>query len=545
METSARSTTALLNERFEYTGRPLRKLKLVELRSARTDFIKNAVMPWHGTVLIGSLLKQEGYDIEALLEDMSEFDERDLAQADAVLVHQVAGNLEKNAQLIARARRLNPSLVAIGGGGLAKVVPSAGAESVDFIVRGEGEDTIVELLETLNRGGDVRQVAGVSYWHDGQLKHTQPRAFTKRLGVPTSMSVIRGYRKMSFLEQAWRRRFYFMTIEASRGCPFACKFCITPDLYGSYRTRDVDRVLDELRERRKYSTRIWFIDNLFVVKRDFIVELLERMVEEGLHEGGNYTCFLRVENAQDEAMLPLLRKAGFTNVYVGFESLDVATQREWNKVLKLKEMGDCIDAYHRHGIRVHGSFLMGSDGQRAENIVSTMEWAEEHGCDYISMYCLIPTQMAENVCIPRHRMLAPSWDYVNGNYVTFFPLHMKPSTLQTTVLDCLDRFYHPKRIPGKVARLGRVNNPWLFGGALAGIWATLRRNRAEFDKYTEYLRSVEGEFYDADEQLIEERLPRAGIRPEVPFVDTPDPAVRVITLGKQSAARFTAPQCNS
>jgi hypothetical protein len=162
---------------------------------------------------------------------------------------------------------------------------------------------------------------------------------------------------------------------------------------------------------------------------------------------------------------------------------------------------------------------MGSDGQRAENIVSTMEWAEEHGCDYISMYCLIPTQMAENVCIPRHRMLAPSWDYVNGNYVTFFPLHMKPSTLQRTVLDCLDRFYHPKRIPGKLARLGRVNNPWLFGGALAGIWATLRRNRAEFDKYTEYLRSVEGEYYDANEELIEERLPRAGIRPEVPFVD--------------------------
>jgi len=539
---SARST---LNERHEFVGGPVRKLKLVELRSARTDFIKNAVMPWHGTVLIASLLRQEGYDVEALLEDMSTFDERDLASADAVLVHQVAGNLEKNARLLERARRINPSLVAIGGGGLAKVVPSAGAESVDFIVRGEGEDTIVELLDALNTRKDVRSVPGLSYWQGGQLRHTAPRAFTRRLGVPTSMSVIRGYRKMSFLEQAIRRRFYFMTIEASRGCPFACKFCITPDLYGSYRTRDVDRVIEELRDRRRYSNRIWFIDNLFVVKRDFIIELLERMIKEGLHEGGNYTCFLRVENAQDEDMLPLLRKAGFTNVYVGFESLDVETQREWNKVLKLREMGDCIEAYHRHGIRVHGSFLMGSDGQRAENIVSTMEWAEEHGCDYISMYCLIPTQMQENVCIPKKRMLAPSWDYVNGNYVTFFPLHMKPSTLQTSVLDCLDRFYHPARIAKKVRRLGKVNNPLLFAGALAGIWATLRRNRAEFDKYTDYLRSMEAGFYDEREELIESRLPAEGVRPEVPFVDTPDPAVRVITLGKQSAARFTAPACNT
>jgi radical SAM superfamily enzyme YgiQ (UPF0313 family) len=537
--------TTVLDERYAYTGRPIRKIKLVELRSARTDFIKNAIMPWHGTVLIGSLLKQEGYEVEALLEDMSVFDEHDLADADAVLVHQVAGNLEKNERLLAKARKLNPHLIAIGGGGLAKVIPSAGAEAVDFIVRGEGEDTIVELLEALNGKKDIRDVLGVTYWHEGKLAHTGPRAFTKRLGVPTSMSIIRGYRKMSWLEQAIRRRYYFMTIEASRGCPFACKFCITPDLYGSYRTRDVDRVIEELRDRRQYSSRIWFIDNLFVVKRDFIIELLNRMIREGLHEGGNYTCFLRVENAQDQDMLPLLRRAGFTNVYVGFESLDTETQKEWNKRLKLQEMSDCVAAYHRHGIRVHGSFLMGSDGQRVEDMHSTLAWAEQNSVDYISMYCLIPTQMQENVCIPRHRMLAPSWDYVNGNYVTFFPKHMRPSTLQKTVLDCLDSFYHPRHIPRKVAAQGKVNNALRFGGSLAAIWATLRRNRAEFDKYTDYLRSVEADYYDAHDELLEERLPPLGIRPEVPFIDTPDPAVRVITLGKQSKARFVATECNT
>ncbi len=536
---------ATLDARYAYQGRPIRKIKLVELRSARTDFIKNAIMPWHGTVLIGSLLKQEGYEVEALLEDMSVFDERDLADADAVLVHQVAGNLDKNERLLAKARKLNPNLVAIGGGGLAKVIPSAGAEAVDFIVRGEGEDTIVELLAALNGRTDIRDVLGVSYWHEGKLAHTGPRAFTKRLGVPTSMSIIRGYRKMSLLEQALRRRYYFMTIEASRGCPFACKFCITPDLYGSYRTRDVDRVLDELRDRRRYSSRIWFIDNLFVVKRDFIIELLTRMIQEGLHEGGNYTCFLRVENAQDTDMLPLLRRAGFTNVYVGFESLDTETQKEWNKRLKLQEMADCVAAYHRHGIRVHGSFLMGSDGQRVDDLYSTLAWAETNAVDYVSMYCLIPTQMQENVCIPRHRMLAPSWDYVNGNYVTFFPKHMRPSTLQQAVLDCLDRFYHPRHIPRKMAAQGKVNNALRFGGSLAAIWATLKRNRGEFDRYTDYLRSVEANYYDANEELIEERLPPLGIRPEVPFIDTPDPAVRVITLGKQSKARFVASECNT
>jgi anaerobic magnesium-protoporphyrin IX monomethyl ester cyclase len=411
------------------------------------------------------------------------------------------------------------------------------------VVRGEGEDTVVELLAALVERRDIRQVAGLSFRHGGQLHHTAPRSFTRRLDVPSRMDIIRDYRPLSLVEQALRRRFFYMTVEASRGCPFACKFCITPDLYGSYRAAGVDRVIADLRDRLRYSNRVWFIDNLFVVKREFTLALLTRMIDEGLGERGNYTCFLRVENARDEELLPLLRRAGFTNVYVGFESLSASTQGEWNKSFRLREMGDCVRTYHRHGLRVQGSFIFGSDDQGAGDIEATLSWVADNDVDYVSFYVLIPTQMAENACISRRRMLAPSWDYVNGNYVTHFPLRMPPSALQTAVREALLRFYHPTQLARRMARVGRVNHPHAYAGASAAIYATLRAHGRDLDDYTAYLRTIERPYYDAAGHLCEERLPPGGLVPDLPFLDSPDPATRVVSIKRARRGKFEAAQC--
>jgi radical SAM superfamily enzyme YgiQ (UPF0313 family) len=535
-----------LNDRFEYTGTPIRRLKLLELRSDRVDFLKNAILPWHGTVLMASLLEKEGYAIEALVEGVSRWTDDDLVDGDALLVHLTAGNIERTARIVQRIKA-RKDIPVIGGGGLGKVVPSAVAPACDVVVRGEGEDTTVELLAALNQKSDVRAVDGLTFWHEGQLRHTAARAFTRRLEVPSRMDIIRGYRPLSLAEQALRRRFFYMTVEASRGCPFACKFCITPDLYGSYRVAGVDRVIADLRDRLRYSNRVWFVDNLFVVKREFTIALLTRMIDEGLGERGNYTCFLRVENARDEELLPLLRRAGFTNVYVGFESLAAGTQAEWNKSFRVREMADCIRIYHKHGLRVQGSFIFGADEHEPADIEATLKWTLENGVDYVSFYVLIPTQMAENACIPRRRMLAPSWDYVNGNYVTHFPLRMRPSVLQDGVRDALFRFYSPMQLPRRMARIGMVNNPHAFAAASTAIYGTLKLNRGDLDQYTSYLRTIEEPYYDADGRLLEDRLPPDGLVSEIPFLDSPDAAVRVVKSKSPPLARigkFQAAQCS-
>lgn len=536
----------MLDANHVFQGKPISRIKVVELQGTRSDRVKDAIMPWHGTVLIASLLEQEGYEVEALVEPISEFDVRDLTGADALLVHVTAGNIHQTHALVARLRELH-RIPVIAGGALSKVVPAVVANVCDFVVRGEGEDTIVELLRKLNAREDVSQVPGVSFWMDGALRHTASRGFTRRLDVRTRMSIVRGYTPLSVLEQVRRRKYFMMTVEASRGCPFACKFCITPDMYGSYRPRTVDTVIADLRDRLRYSRRIWFIDNLFAVRRDFVMELLGRMIAEGLHRRGNYTCFLRVENSEDHELLALMRRAGFVNVFVGFESIDDSTQRTWNKVIQRQAMARCIETFHAHGLRVHGSFIAGADSHRASDIDATVDWAIDNAIDYMALYLLIPIQMAENACVDRRRVLAPSWDYMDGEHATYFPMHMRPSTLQETVRRNLRRFYHPARYPSLLRRVGRIANPAGYPASLLTTWRAIQQVDAQMEPYLGYLRTIEAPYYDGEE-LREDRLPPGGIS-AIPWLEGIDPAVRLIKpaaptkLGRRS--KFSAPSCNT
>ncbi|MDD9947511.1 MAG: radical SAM protein [Myxococcales bacterium] len=535
--------TGLLNRAFEYVGAPVRRLMVLELGSEHGDLLAGAVLPWHGTVLIASLLRKKGFEVEALVEGISRFSEQELADVDALLVHVTAGNLARTEE-VTRHIRQSARIPIIGGGGLTKAVPSAVSGICDFIVRGEGEDTIVELLGALNSRTDVREVPGVSFMWEGQLWHTPSRPFTHNLDTFTDMSVIRGYRRMSLLEQVLRRRFYMMTIEASRGCPFSCKFCITPDLYGSYRTRPIPVVIEELRQRLRYSRRVWFLDNLFVVKRAFTRNLLSAIIDAGLGVRGNFTCFLRVENSRDDEMLELLPRAGFRNVYIGFESLESGDQHAWNKKLQLQEMSAAVARFHEHRLRVNASFLAGSDNQCVDDVEQTVEWAIEHGLDFLNLFVLTPIQMKENLCIPRQRLLAPSWDFMNGNYVTFFPARMRPSTLQLAVNDGIRRFYSASMNTRRIRRYGSVNDRWLWPASLFASSLAARQMRRRMRDYVQYLRRIEAPYYGSDERLLEHQLPPNGVTC-LPFMDGADVAMgarrRLAVTRASSPSHCSAP----
>jgi hypothetical protein len=206
-----------------------------------------------------------------------------------------------------------------------------------------------------------------------------------------------------------------------------------------------------------------------------------------------------------------------------------------------------VETFHAHGLRVHGSFIAGADSHRAADIDATVDWAIANALDYMALYVLIPIQMAENACVDRRRVLAPSWDYMDGEHVTYFPMRMRASSLHEAVRRNLRRFYHPARIPGLLRRVGRIANPAGYPASLLATWRALAQVDAQMQPYLGYLRTIERPYYDG-EDLREERLPPAGISP-IPWLEGIDPAVRVIKevpltqVGKRP--RFTATSCNS
>lgn len=489
---------------------------------------------------MASLARKEGFDAEAFVEGISDFTIEDFDDADVVAFTLAAGNIEVSRKLAERIRARNPRATIIGGGPLTKTVPTLFTEFCDYVIRGEGEDAFIELLDALRNGSDVREIGGLTFVREGKMEHTAQRPFTKRLDVVADLDSVRGYTPRGALSNAIHGRIYMMTVEASRGCPYACKFCIAPDFYGSYREKTVDNVIEELRQRRRFSKSVWFIDNLFSVRRGFTLELLRRIVSEGLDDG-SYKCFLRVENARDAELLTALKRASFDGIFVGFESIREGNQREWRKNLRVAQMVDAIKAYRTYGLAVQGSFVLGGDGDSAQDVTAVVDFALENDLGLMNMFALTPVQVAGDECLPRRRNLAPSWDYMTGDFVTYFPTHMRPSVFQATLAREYLRFYQPSRVPGIVRRYG-----WHAGFAFVTIGYALRRMFANpvFRNYQEYLTEIESPYYTADGRLVEERLPEEGVGKSC-WMDTVDTPVRLARLNKRSAsARFTASSCN-
>ena len=137
---------------------------------------------------------------------------------------------------------------------------------IDFVVRGEGEETMRDLLETLERGGDLRDVEGITYRYKGEIIRTEKRPLIQDLDsipFPAYDLMPMGAYKIG--------NFRYSVIITSRGCPFGCVFCSTSHMFGrKWRARSPENVVEELKLlRHKYRVReIEFLDDIFTLNKE-------------------------------------------------------------------------------------------------------------------------------------------------------------------------------------------------------------------------------------------------------------------------------------
>ena len=139
---------------------------------------------------------------------------------------------------------------------------------------------------------------------------------------------------------------------------------------------------------------------------------------------------MRLEVAQDDELLALLKKAKVNTLYLGLESFD-------NHVLKLlnkKQTGEKVRKVLRkirvHGIRPLGSFVMGCDEDTVASIRGTIDAAIEEDLEYMVLFPSSGYPERNARTIPLRRFLLPTWDRLDGHFVVFLPKNMKPSTLR-------------------------------------------------------------------------------------------------------------------
>src|SRR2546427_5195457 len=285
---------------------------------------------------------------------------------------------------------LRPSARIVVGGYDPSLATEAYEEcpDVDFIVRGEGEQTLCELLRAIeNRGPEraaLQGVGGLSYRAAAGFVHNSARPViplaSTALRLPNrDARVLRGYTLLGRTVDV---------VETSRGCTYDCSFCSIIEMRGrNFHPYAIDRVLADIADARAHGAEaIILVDDNITLDVARFEALCRAIIESGFNDAEYFVQAMTAPIAQHGARLaPLMRQAGFRYVFLGIENVldeDLGFLRARAKNAR-REKGrtignasiEAIEHLHRHGMYVIGGLIVGNPDDTPASIEANLHFA--------------------------------------------------------------------------------------------------------------------------------------------------------------------------
>jgi len=256
-------------------------------------------------------------------------------------------------------------------------------DSINMIVRGEGEITFKELLD----GKPKKEILGLSYRENGKVYHNPDRPYIKNLDelpFPRNDLV-----DPSPYQYTWMPSW---VCETSRGCPFTCSFCCVHEFYKrTYRTKTPERVIKELYQVPKQTKLVFFVDDNFTLNKKRVMRICKLLKKSRLNKKLMFVCQSRVDDiANNPDMVKEMHESGFICFFLGFESLKQASLDDMKKAYSLDKVRKCIDICHYNGIIVFGSFIIGNIGETKEDTLTNFRLMKEVEIDFMMTNPITP-----------------------------------------------------------------------------------------------------------------------------------------------------------
>ncbi|OLB10066.1 MAG: hypothetical protein AUG80_10185 [Candidatus Rokubacteria bacterium 13_1_20CM_4_68_9] len=423
--------------------RALKKLVFVEPKSTHLHIYSRVCIPRLGSVLLGTLMRNQGYDVRVYIEDIEAPDMNEVMSADLVGISAITSTAPQSYRLADKVRAAGGIVVL--GGTHTSFLPEEGLEHADFVIRGEGEFAFQELVDAIRRGDGFEKIQNLSYRQDGRVVNNPERPKIPNLDV----NPIPDYKLIS----GWKPG-GVISVATSRGCPFSCTFCSVPGMYGhAFRTHSIERVLQEL-TLHKGNMYTFFADDIFTANKKRVKELLRGMIDRNLTP--EWGAQVRTETVDDPELLQMMRDANCFNVYVGFESINPRTLKLFQKKQDLAKIERAIERFHAHKIRIHGMFVVGSDEDDVETIDATADFALKHDIDSIQFMILTPIPGSPDWDHLYNRgekyVISRNWSFYDGHHAVHQPRRMSPYELQMAAINAMAKFYSWSGIARKLAK---------------------------------------------------------------------------------------------
>lgn len=246
---------------------------------------------------------------------------------------------------------------------------------IDFVIMGEGEYTLLELVRTLENGGDPSEVSGIAF---GDVVTTFRPLITDLDSLPLPARHLLPMDSYKLLNMKTN----MSTMITSRGCPMQCSFCSSAALHGSkLRLRSIGNIVDEMEylvNELNIET-IAFMDDTFTLNKKRVLEICEEIQRRNLKV--LWGCTARVDNL-DEDVLKHMREAGCITIFMGVESADQQLLDEVNKQTTIEKIKNAFEISRKEKIRTIASVVLGMPGDTHESVKKTINFVKELNPSY-------------------------------------------------------------------------------------------------------------------------------------------------------------------
>jgi anaerobic magnesium-protoporphyrin IX monomethyl ester cyclase len=374
-------------------------------------------------------------------------------------------------------KKINPQTIVIAGG----YHPTAMTKEVlenknfDFVVFGEGEITIIELLKSIKNNLDnIENIKGVAFRKNGKIVINQPRPLIENLDtIPLPAYDLLQLDAYSIPSTS---RKPYITYIRSRGCPFSCNFCGVQKMFGrKYRLESLQKTIKNMENLiENYNIKeIIFKDSEFVINKESVNELCNLLIEKKYDL--TWACNARVDTVSKNLLIKM-KNAGCNSITYGVESGDQKTLDRIGKQITLDQSRNAIKLTKDAKIRCVANFIIGLPEETEEAIKKTIKFAKELDTDFASFGHLIalPGSDIYDEAIKNNWFINGKPDYFSQEKCKINATKISTEKLEKFLKKAIISFYfRPKYIMKRLLKLNATE----IKNNFVGLWYIIKKFR--------------------------------------------------------------------
>lgn len=378
---------------------------------------EDKMFPSLGIAYLVSVLNKAGYD--AYLNDGAGISQKQMMDKARKINPDVVGitmNTTNRFEALDLAREIKNTLKIpiILGGPHPSLLPEQLLKNykyIDLIIRNEGENTIVPVIQAIEGKKKLKDIKGISYREGDKIIHNSPVEEIKNLDTlpfpEWKFFDLSKYSKQTEYPEEFRN-YPVGSIISSRGCPFLCTFCSSSELWGhKIRFRSAENVIKEIKMLYNLGIRFFvYNDDNFTSDRERAIKICKLMIKEGLHNKMGWQCRAEVNLMNDE-LLTWMKKANCTMIEFGIEDCSSEGLKWFKKGHIQEQVKKAFELCKKHGIKIKSYFIIGGDHETKANIQRKKEYISELNPDVTSASILLAYPGTEIYRIGKDKKL---WD---------------------------------------------------------------------------------------------------------------------------------------